>query len=126
MIPTLSAAITTTATTIAEVTVATKKQIAVLKGGKIKNAPETIVRFEIIDMLIKKLLDFVLEKVKELLAAAMELLVLEQVEYYMKLLRQMLENCAFALPKRPNLATTLDNVDYADIDANDTPVTNEC
>lgn len=81
---------------------------------------------EIIDMLIKKLLDFVLEKVKELLVAAMELLVLEQVEYYMRLLRQMLENCAFALPKSPNLASTLDNVDYADIDANDKPVTNEC
>ncbi len=81
---------------------------------------------EIINMLLKKLLDFVLEKVKLLLAAAAKLLLLEQVEYYMRLLRQMIENCAFKLPKSKLLNSTLDDVDYADIDANDTPVTNEC
>lgn len=81
---------------------------------------------EIIDMLIKKLLDFVLEKVKELLSSAVEILLLEQVEYYMRLLRQMLEYCAFALPKNSNMVSTLDNVNYADIDVNDKPITNEC
>ena len=81
---------------------------------------------EIINMILKKLLDFVLEKVKLLLAAAVKLLMLEQIEYYTRLLRQMLENCAFRLPKRPLLDSTLDNVDYADIDKNDKPIENNC
>lgn len=81
---------------------------------------------EIIEMIIKKLLDFVMEKVKSLLSAAAKILLLEQLNYYTSLIRQMLENCAFSLPKNPNLVSTLDNVDYADIDANDKPITNEC
>lgn len=81
---------------------------------------------ELIDMILKKLLEYVMEKVRELLEAAAKLLALEQIEYYVRLLRQMLENCAFALPSNPNLASTLDVVDYADIDPNDKPITNEC
>lgn len=81
---------------------------------------------ELIDIIIKKLLEFVMEKVEMLLEAAAKLLTLEQVDYYVRLLRQMLEQCAFALPQNPNLASTLDNVNYADIDENDKPITNEC
>lgn len=81
---------------------------------------------EIVEMIIKKLLDFVMEKVKQLLAGAIQILLLEKFNYYTSLIRQMIENCAFALPRNPNLSSTLDVVDYADIDPNNRPITNEC
>ena len=81
---------------------------------------------EIIDMILKKLLEVVLEKVKMLLEAAKKILIFEQVEYYVRLMSKMIQACMFKLPNNPNLVSTLDNVDYADIDINDTPITNEC
>ena len=81
---------------------------------------------EIVEMVLTKILTFVLDKVKMLLDAAVEILVLEQVEYYMRLMRQMIENCAFKSPKSKLLNSTLDAVDYADIDVQDIPITNEC
>jgi hypothetical protein len=71
---------------------------------------------EAIDMLVKKLLDFVMEKIKELLEAAAKLLLWEYVEFYARLLSQMIKACSFRLPNNPNLASTLDNVNYADIE----------
>lgn len=81
---------------------------------------------EIIDMILKKILEYVLEKIADLLEAASKILLLEKVDYYSRLMRLMLEACAFSLPSNPNLASTLDVVDYADIDENDKPITNEC
>ena len=67
-----------------------------------------------------------MEKLQELLAAAAKLLLLEQLEYYTRLMAQMIKACAFRLPKNPNLASTLDYVDYADIDPNESTLAKEC
>lgn len=81
---------------------------------------------EIVDMLLQELLTYVMKKIKELLEGIAKILLLEQIEFYTRLMSQMLKACSFKLPKNPNLASTLDYVDYADIDENDKVVTNEC
>lgn len=81
---------------------------------------------EIFDIIISELWKFVNEKISEILANVAKILTLEQVEYYTRLLSLALKACSFKLPKNPNLASNLDYVDYADIDENDKPVTNEC
>jgi hypothetical protein len=79
---------------------------------------------ELLEIIIQKLMEFVMEKLKELLAAAVKLLLMEQLEYYARLMAQMIKACSFRLPSNPNLASTLDVVDYADIDPieNDQPL----
>ena len=81
---------------------------------------------QIRDMILQKLLDFIMDKIQELIAAAMNLLLMEQVEYYSRLISQLLRACRFSLGKNPDLPSTLDYVDYADIEPNDKPITNEC
>ena len=81
---------------------------------------------ELLEIIVQKLLQFVMEKLQELLAAAAKLLLLEQLEYYTRLMAQMIKACAFRLPKNPNLASTLDYVDYADIDPNESTLAKEC
>ena len=81
---------------------------------------------QLIEMLIQRLLEFVMELLRDLLAAGARILMLEQIEYYMRLMDAMLKACRFTLPKNPDLVSTLDNVNYADIDINDQPITNEC
>jgi uncharacterized protein YrzB (UPF0473 family) len=81
---------------------------------------------ELLEIIIQKLLEFVMEKIQDLLLAAARLLLLEQVEYYARLMAQMLKACMFKLPNNPNLASTLDYVDYADIDPNSEAPAKEC
>ena len=81
---------------------------------------------EIVDMILQELLNYVMDKIKDLLEGIAKILLLEQIEFYTKLMSSMLKACSFRLPKNPNLASTIDNVDYADIDENDKLVTNEC
>jgi NTP pyrophosphatase (non-canonical NTP hydrolase) len=81
---------------------------------------------ELIDIITKKLLEFVMEKIADLLSAAARLLLLEQIEYYSRLMSQMIKACMFKLPNNPNLASTLDYVDYADIDPNSEAPAKEC
>jgi hypothetical protein len=81
---------------------------------------------QIHDMILKALIDFVMEKIEDVLSGVVKILSMEQIEYYARLMSLMLKACSFKLPKNPNLASSLDNVDYADIDENDKPVTNEC
>ena len=70
---------------------------------------------EMVDMLLQHLLDLVLRKMMELMQGVIKLLALEQIEYYTRLMRQILEACSFSSSNR-NLKTMLDKVDYADID----------
>ena len=41
-------------------------------------------------------------------------------------MQQLFDACWWELPSNPNLATTLDNVDYADIDTNGEAPIKEC
>lgn len=81
---------------------------------------------EIFDLIITELWNYVKEKIGEILANLAKILAMEQIEYYTRLLSLALKACSFKLPKNPNLASNLDYVEYADIDENDKPVTNEC
>ncbi len=81
---------------------------------------------QIHDMILKELMEFVMKKIEDVLGGIVKILTMEQIEYYARLMSLMLKACSFKLPKNPNLASSLDNVDYADIDENDKPVTNEC
>lgn len=81
---------------------------------------------QIHDMILKELMEFVMKKIEDVLGNVVKILTMEQIEYYTRLMSLMLKACSFKLPKNPNLASSLDNVDYADIDENDKPVTNEC
>ena len=81
---------------------------------------------QINDLILSLLLEYVEEKIKKVLFDVGEILLLEQIEYYSRLMSLVLKACSFKLPKNPNLASNLDIVEYADIDENDKPVTNEC
>jgi hypothetical protein len=81
---------------------------------------------ELIEIILFKLLEYAKDKLKYLFEETAKLLLLEQVEFYYRLLSQMIKACSFRLPNNPNLASTLDNVDYADIDPNDNPLPKEC
>lgn len=81
---------------------------------------------QIHDMILKELMEFVMKKIEDVLGNVVKILTMEQIEYYTRLMSLALKACSFKLPKNPNLASSLDNVDYADIDENDKLVTNEC
>ena len=82
---------------------------------------------ELIEIILFKLLEYAKEKLKYLFEETAKLLLLEQVEFYYRLLSQMIKaSSLFRLPNNPNLASTLDNVDYADIDPNDNPLPKDC
>lgn len=81
---------------------------------------------EIVEIILKKLMDFAKEEIKELLSKATQYLVLEQVDYYTRLMKSLVSSCTFKFSGNPLLTSTIDSVEYADIDKNDIPVTNEC
>lgn len=82
---------------------------------------------EIRDLILQKLLDFVLKRFKVLLIELSEKLVLEQIMVYKKLLKQLIDTCWNWGRDNLNLNTTLDKVNYADIDdVNNQPKTDKC
>ena len=85
----------------------------------------TIVR-QIADMILRELLRWAKLIVAGLIAKLAELLITEKVEYYARLMVQLIKACSFRVQRSQPLDSTLDNVDYADIDVIDAPQTNEC
>lgn len=83
---------------------------------------------EIVDFLLNRLLDFILNELKQLLLQFSGLLVLEQIEYYTRLINQLIKACTFKIQRRDLLDTELDSVYYADINqATDEPIVeNNC
>ena len=81
---------------------------------------------EIVDLILRELLNWVMSILKELCEKLAGMLALEQIEYYTRILRGLLKACAFKFPKRKLLDSQLDNVDYADIDPIELPKSNEC
>jgi hypothetical protein len=77
-------------------------------------------------MILRELLRWAKLIVAALIEKLLSLLFTEKVEYYARLMAQLIKACAFRLPRSQPLDSMLDNVDYADIDNADTPQTNEC
>lgn len=86
----------------------------------------TSIVIEIRDIILRELLDWVLSILTDLLEKLSSMLVMEQIEYYTRLMKGLLEACKIKLPSRKLLDSQLDNVDYADIDEIDKPITSEC
>lgn len=82
---------------------------------------------ELIDMIIKELWDFLKRKLLELIEKLAIALAKEQIDYYMRLIKQLVKTCTFKIKGRQSLDSVLDGVDYADIDdVLDSPQTEEC
>ena len=81
---------------------------------------------EIVDLILRELLNWALSILKELCEKLAGMLALEQIEYYTRILRGLLKACSFKLPKTKLLDSQLDDVDYADIDPIELPKSNEC
>lgn len=88
------------------------------------NVIESVVR-EIVEIILNKITEFVTKKIKELLEKAAKILMLEQIEYYSRLIESLIKACTFKFGSE-DLLSRLDNVDYADIDNNMEPITGEC
>lgn len=86
----------------------------------------TAIVVEIRDIILRELLNWALSILTDLLEKLSSMLIMEQIEYYTRLMKGLLEACKFKLPSRKLLDTQLDNVDYADIDEIDKPITSEC
>lgn len=86
----------------------------------------TSIVLEIRDLILQELLSWVLSILSDLKDKLASMLVLEQVEFYTRLMSSLLKACKITLPKASPLDSMLDNVDYADIDVVDKPITNEC
>lgn len=72
----------------------------------------------ILELFLKKLMDFVNEKLKPLLKQFAEKVALEQVIVYTSLIEQVISTCGSALKSlisQGELSTVIDNVNYADI-----------
>ena len=81
---------------------------------------------EIRDLILRELLNWVLNILRDLIEKLAKTLVLEQVEYYTRLMRALLKVCSFKIKSRTPLQNHLDNVDYADIDDVQQPPSEEC
>lgn len=88
------------------------------------NIIESVAR-EIVEIILSKITEFVIKKIKELLEKAAKILMLEQIEYYLRLIESLIKACTFKFGGE-DLMSRLDNVDYADIDNNMEPITGEC
>ena len=86
----------------------------------------TAIVVEIRDIILRELLNWALSILTELLEKLSSMLVMEQIEYYTRLMKGLLKACKIKLPSRKLLDSQLDNVDYADIDEIDKPITSEC
>lgn len=86
----------------------------------------TAIVIEIRDIILRELLNWALSILTDLLEKLSSMLVMEQIEYYTRLMKGLLEACKIKFPSRKALDSQLDNVDYADIDEIDKPITSEC
>lgn len=86
----------------------------------------TAIVLEVRDLLLRELLAWATRIIEELVAKLASLLVLEQTEYYIRLISGLLKACSFKAKHRKLLDSQLDVVDYADIDDIERPITNEC
>ena len=71
---------------------------------------------EIRDIILQQLLDKVLDIIGELFKNIASLVVMEQVKYYKEILLWIIKNCFSGGRSGKQYSTSLDNVDYADID----------
>lgn len=76
------------------------------------------------DLIIKFLLDYLMELLKPLIEMLSAKMVIESVQYYKTLIEQLIKACRL---KRSNQDFTVDDVDYADIlQTESQPIINEC
>ena len=82
---------------------------------------------EIMDFVVKKLLSFILVELRKISACMIEKELKEQLEMYRAVLKQLISSCSFSfkLGKSTDYGTTLDEVDYADIN-DTTPINENC
>lgn len=82
---------------------------------------------EIRDMIIKSLMDFLLDILRRLLDSVKDLLISEQLEYFARLMKLLFKACSFGRRHRANLDSKLDEVEGADIDeVEEQPLQSEC
>lgn len=81
----------------------------------------------LIDMICKIILEEILKRLTVLLGRVAEVIIAEQLDAYLTLIRELVDNCLF-VPNfnANNLASVLDDVNYADIDDNNELKTDEC
>lgn len=81
---------------------------------------------EIRDLVLKQILDWAIQIIMEKMTDLTAKLAAEQLKYYIELMRKLRKACAFKFPKRGELPSILDKVDYAEIDEVDKPKLNNC
>ena len=94
---------------------------------KIFNEIVSIVAIEIRDLYIEFITNWIASKINKMLLNVEVMLAKEQTEYYLRLISQLLDFYK-RNRKRFNyeVGTDIENVDYADIDNVDIPITNNC
>ena len=94
---------------------------------KIFNEIVSIVAIEIRDLYIEFITNWIASKINKMLVNVETMLAKEQTEYYLRLISQLLD---FYKRNRKrfnyDISTDIENVDYADIDNVDIPITNNC
>ena len=94
---------------------------------KIFNEIVSIVAIEIRDLYIEFITNWIASKINKMLLNVEVMLAKEQTEYYLRLISQLLD---FYKRNRKrfnyDISTDIENVDYADIDNVDIPITNNC
>jgi hypothetical protein len=87
----------------------------------------SIVAIEIRDLYIEFITNWIASKINKMLVNVETMLAKEQTEYYLRLISQLLD---FYKRNRKrfnyDISTDIENVDYADIDNVDIPITNNC
>ena len=83
---------------------------------------------EVRDLVVQELKSLVLKQLEPIIETLGSILVREQLDDYSDAIMDIIRNCTtlFSLGGFQYEDTELDNVDYADIDANQQPTTNEC
>ena len=81
---------------------------------------------EIRDLILNELMNWAMSILSDLIEKLSSMLVLEQLEYYTKLMKGLLQACNFRINRGTTLDSMLDNVDYADIDPIEQPITESC
>lgn len=86
----------------------------------------TAIVLEVRDLILREMLSWATEIIENLVSKISTILIMEQTDYYTRLIRGLLKACSFKVPKRKILSSQLDNVDYADIDDIEQPISQEC
>lgn len=87
---------------------------------------------EVRDLIVQELLKFLLKQLEPIIQLLGTILIREQLEAYAEIIQDIIRNCPFIWWSLKNryADTTLDTVDYADIDASETiedaPLSNNC